>query len=59
MIAPRPALSPSQAQGAVLNGERDANVHSEYRSSGESWWTVADAEDTTELRFIERLIGRD
>ena len=59
MIVPRPALSRSRGSDAALNGERDANLRSGYRSSGESWWSVADAEDTTELRFIERLLPRD
>ncbi|HEV8247387.1 MAG TPA: sigma-70 family RNA polymerase sigma factor [Polyangiaceae bacterium] len=47
MIAPR------------LKSERDAPLHSGYRTPAESWWSVSDAEDTTELRFIERLVGRD
>jgi RNA polymerase sigma-70 factor, ECF subfamily len=59
MIAQRPVLSRSRGADAALNGERDANLRSGYRSSGESFWTVPDAEETTELRFIERLVGRD
>jgi RNA polymerase sigma-70 factor, ECF subfamily len=59
MIAPRSALSGSRGEEAPANGERDATLHSGYRSSGESLWSVADAYDTTEQRFIERLVGRD
>jgi RNA polymerase sigma-70 factor (ECF subfamily) len=59
MIAPRSALTQARGGEGRLNSERDAKLHSGYRSSGESWWSVADAEDTTEQRFIERLVGRD
>jgi len=59
MMVPRSGASASRGLSAAVQGGRDANVHPEYRKRADSWWSVTDAQDTTELRFIERLAGRD
>ncbi len=59
MMTPRSAAAASRGLETAGDPGQDAPVHPGYRSRSNSWWSVTDAQDTTEQRFIERLTGRD
>ena len=59
MMTPRSAAAASRGLETAGDPGQDAPVHPGYRSRTDSWWSVTDAQDTTEQRFIERLTGRD
>jgi RNA polymerase sigma-70 factor (ECF subfamily) len=58
-MTPRPAAAASRGLETAGDPGQDAPAHPGYRSRSSSWWSVTDAQDTTEQRFIDRLTGRD